>query len=125
VKTVNNNGNQFYIQGTTYTPQAVVDVTLNNAAEQIFRFGVIARSLWVKLTGSFAYTGVVIEVPDDSPGFVFSVYLDVYYLCPVGGTCAQPKTLVLKAKVAVVDADPATPTAGQRQVAILSWTTPG
>ena len=70
ITSVNNAGNLFYVQGTTYAPGAVVDITLNNAAEQVFRFGVVARSLWTKLTGSFSYTGVVIEVPDDSPGFV-------------------------------------------------------
>ena len=121
---MNNSGNQFYIQGTTYAPGAVVDVTLNNAAEQIFRFGVIARSVWIKETGSFSYPGVVIEVPDDSPGFVFSVYL-LAYICPGAGTCAASGTEVLRAKVAFVDADPVNPTAGQRQVSVLSWSPPG
>ncbi len=122
VTSVNNAGNQFYIQGTTYAPGAVVDVTLNNAAEQIFRFGVIARSVWIKETGSFSYSGVVIEVPDDSPGFVFSVYLTAY-VCPGAGTCSPAGTPASRAKVAFVDADPATPTAGQRQVIVLSWST--
>ena len=122
VTSVNNAGNQFYIQGTTYAPGAVVDVTLNNAAEQIFRFGVIARAVWIKETGSFSYGGVVIEVPDDSPGFVFSVYLTAY-VCPGAGTCSPAGTPASRAKVAFVDADPATPTAGQRQVIVLSWST--
>jgi hypothetical protein len=124
VSTVNYAGNQFYVQGTTYLPGAVVDVTLNNAAEQIFRFGVIARSVWVKETGSFGYTGVVIEVPDDSPGFVLNVYLTAY-VCRASSTCTPGGTAAVRAKVALVDADPATPTAGQRQMVILSWSTPG
>jgi hypothetical protein len=125
ITTVNNAGNLFYVQGTTYAPGAAVDITLNNAAEQVFRFGVVARSLWAKLTGSFSYTGVVIEVPDDSPGFVFSVYLAVY-TCPYvpAATCPVTGTPRLRAKVAFVDADPATPVAGRRQVVVLSWSTP-
>ena len=125
VKAVNNAGNQLYVQGTTYAPNAVLDITLNNAAEQVFRFGIVARSLWVKVTGSFSYAGVVIEVPDDSPGFVFTVYLSV---CPPPATSCLPGqgvVPVLRAKVAFVDADPTTPVPGQRQVAVLSWSTPG
>ncbi|HEY5249194.1 MAG TPA: hypothetical protein VIJ15_12185, partial [Dermatophilaceae bacterium] len=30
----------FYIQGTTYTPLAAIDLTLNNATQQVLRFGV-------------------------------------------------------------------------------------
>jgi Tfp pilus assembly protein PilX len=120
VMSVNNSGNQFYIQGTTYAPKGALDVTLNNAAEQIFRFGVVARSLWVKETGSFSYTGVVIEVPDDSPGFVFGVYLTAY-VCPGSGTCAPGGAPVARARVAYVDGDPTNPVAGARQVSVLSW----
>jgi Tfp pilus assembly protein PilX len=114
---------QFYVQGTTYAPRAVVDVTLNNATEQVFRFGVIARSLWVKLTGSFSFGGPVIEVPDDSPGFVFSVYLRVY-LCASPGPCATSGTPALRAKVAFIDANPSAPAPGKRQVSVLSWSSP-
>lgn len=115
--------NQFYVQGTTYAPHAALDITLNNAAEQVFRFGVVTRSLWVKLTGSFSYGGPVIEVPDDSPGFVFSVYLSVY-LCPSPGQCPTTGIPSLRAKVAFVDADPVSPLAGRRQVSVLSWSSP-
>ena len=120
VSSVNNSGNQFYVQGTTYAPNAVLDVTLNNAAEQIFRFGVVARSLWVKETGSFSYTGVVIEVPDDSPGFVFGVYLTAY-VCPSSPTCGPGGTPAGRARVAYVDGDPTSPVSGARQVSVLSW----
>jgi hypothetical protein len=123
ITSVNNAGNQFYVQGTTYAPKAVVDVTLNNVAEQVFRFGVIARSLWVKETGSFTFGGPVIEVPDDSPGFVFSVYLSAY-VCQGSGSCSPGGTPALRAKVAFVDADPVTPVAGNRQVVVLSWSHP-
>jgi len=120
VTTINNSGGLFYVQGTTYAPNAVLDMTLNNATEQVFRFGVIARSLWVKETGSFGYTGPVIEVPDDSPGFVLSVFLSAY-VCPKAATCAPSGTPALTAKVAIVDADPTTPAPGRRQISVLSW----
>ncbi|GAA4417762.1 hypothetical protein GCM10023148_15920 [Actinokineospora soli] len=123
VSTVNNNANEFYVQGTTYAPNGVLDVTLNNAAEQVFRFGVVARSVWVKLTGSFSYNGPVIEVPDDAPGFAFSVHLAVT-LCPTTATCAPAGTPALTARVAYIDADPVSPTPGRRQVAVLSWSSP-
>jgi len=126
VTSLNSAGNQLYVQGTTYAPNAALDITLNNAAEQVFRFGVVARALWVKETGSFTYGGVVIEVPDDSPGFVISVYLTAY-VCPGAGagTCSTSGSPRLRAKVAFVDADPATPDPGKRHVAVLSWSSPG
>ncbi|MET8848957.1 hypothetical protein [Amycolatopsis sp. NPDC004625] len=120
VTALNNSGNRFYVQGTTYAPKAVLDVTLNNATEPIFRFGVVARSLWVKETGSVTFTGAVIEVPDDSPGFVFGVYLSAY-VCPGAGTCAPGSTPVARARVAYVDGDPTNPVPGARQVSVLSW----
>jgi len=116
VKSDGSPSNQIYIQGTTYAPKAALDITLNNAAEQVFRFGVIGRSVWVKETGSFSYTGPVIEVPDDSPGFGFAVYLTAY-VCPNSSTCSATGSQRLRAKVALVDG--AAP--GQRQVVILSW----
>jgi Tfp pilus assembly protein PilX len=116
VKSDGSPNNQIYIQGTTYAPKAALDITLNNAAEQVFRFGVIGRAVWVKETGSFTYTGPVIEVPDDSPGFGFAVYLTAY-VCPNSSTCSASGTQQVRAKVALVDG--AAP--GQRQVVILSW----
>ncbi|HEY3465888.1 MAG TPA: hypothetical protein VGL47_12205 [Amycolatopsis sp.] len=120
VTSVNNSGNRFYVQGTTYAPKAALDMTLNNATEPIFRFGVIARSLWVKLTGSVTFSGPIIEVPDDSPGFVFGVYLSAY-VCPGAGTCAPSGTAAARARVAYVDGDPTNPVPGKRQVSVLSW----
>jgi hypothetical protein len=117
---INNNGNEFYVQGTTYAPAAVIDLTLNNAAEQVFRFGVAVRSLWVTITGSFSFSGPVIEVPDDSPGYGFSLYLTAY-VCPDSTTCAATGTPVTRARIALVDGDPVSPTPGRRQVVVLSW----
>jgi hypothetical protein len=124
VSTPNQSGNQFYVQGTTYTPKAALDITLNNAAEQVFRFGVVSRSLWIKETGSFSYGGVVIEVPDDSPGFVFSLYLSAY-ICSGAGPCSTGGAPLLRSKVALVDSNPMAPSPGHRQVTVLSWSRPG
>jgi hypothetical protein len=123
INTVNTSGNQFYVQGTTYAPKGVVDLTLNNVAEQVFRFGVVVRALWVKVTGSFSYSGPVIEVPDDAPGFAFGVFLTAY-VCPAAPTCDTTGAKALSARVAFVDADPGNPEPGERQVIVLSWSRP-
>jgi Tfp pilus assembly protein PilX len=73
----------FYVQGTTYTPIAPVDLTMSKAAQPIMRFGVISRSLWLTQTGAFSYPGPVIDIPDDTTGGIGTpiVYLTVY-VCP-------------------------------------------
>ncbi|GAB2822038.1 hypothetical protein [Lentzea nigeriaca] len=124
INLVNNSGNQFYVQGTTYAPLGVVDLTLNNAAEQVFRFGTIARAVWIKETGSFAYTGPVIEVPDDTPGFGVSAYLNAY-VCPKSTSCSATGTPALRSRVAMFDSDTGSPPVRRRKVAVLSWSTPG
>jgi hypothetical protein len=115
----------FYIQGTTYTPSAVIDLTLSTVTQQVLRFGVIARSLWVKETGSITYSGPVIEVPDDSPGLGPGgtiVYLNVY-VCPAAATCSSTTgKLGLKARVLIYDAS-GTPSPPGRQISIQSWAT--
>jgi len=110
------------VQGTTYAPTAAIDITLNNAAEQVFRFGVVSRTLFVKETGSTCYTGPVIEVPDDSPGYAFDALLNVF-VCDTA-PCGTTGTPNLKVKVAFVDANAATPISGQRQIVIESWEPP-
>ncbi|HEY0165438.1 MAG TPA: hypothetical protein VGB75_00220 [Jatrophihabitans sp.] len=114
---------RFYIQGTTYTPKAVIDLTLNNITSQVLRFGVVARSLWVKETGSITYNGPVIEVPDNSPGFGPGgtvVYLNVY-LCQAASSCtAATGKLSLRARVLIYDPT-ATPNPPARQITIQSW----
>ncbi|MEO6500431.1 MAG: hypothetical protein ABIQ09_00795, partial [Jatrophihabitantaceae bacterium] len=113
----------FYIQGTTYVPKAVIDLTLNNITSQVLRFGVVARSLWVKETGSITYSGPVIEVPDNSPGFGPGgtvVYLNVY-LCQAAPSCtAATGKLSLRARVLIYDPT-TTPNPPARQITIQSW----
>jgi hypothetical protein len=113
----------FYIQGTTYLPKAVIDLTLNNITAQVLRFGVISRSLWVKETGSISYSGPVIEIPDDSPGFGPGgtvVYLDVY-LCQGAATCSTATgRLSLRSRVLIYDPS-GTPSPPARQINVQSW----
>ena len=118
------NSTTLYIQGTTYTPLAKIDLSLNNIDESVFRFGVIARSLIVFETGSFDYPGAVIELPDNSPGFGFEttiVQLEVY-LCPgvTSGCTTGSGELTLDARVELFDEGGA-PGPPHRQISVLSW----
>jgi hypothetical protein len=120
------NSTSLYIQGTTYTPLAKIDLALNNIDESVFRFGVIARSLIVFETGSFSYPGAVIELPDNSPGFGFEttiVQLKVY-LCPgvPSGCTSGTGQLSLTARVKIFDAG-GTPS-NARKMSVLSWSHP-
>ncbi|MFC7495967.1 MULTISPECIES: hypothetical protein [unclassified Nocardioides] len=112
-----------YVQGTTYTPLASLDLALNNIAESVFRFGVIARSIKIFETGSFAYPGYVIDLPNNSPGWGFDVtfvQLKVY-LCPSSSTCS-PSTgsPALTSRVQLRDPS-GEPEPTKRQVSVLSW----
>ncbi|MDT5202648.1 MAG: hypothetical protein QOH34_4170, partial [Mycobacterium sp.] len=113
----------FYIQGTTYVPSAVIDLTLSNITSQVLRFGVIARSLWVKETGAISYVGPVIEVPDNSPGFGPGgtvIYLNVY-VCAAAATCST-STGVLRLRVRAYIFDPSgSPGPPGRQITVQSW----
>ena len=120
------NATNFYIQGTSYVPTGKITLNLNNIAESVFRFGVIARSLRVIETGSFEYPGAVIELPDNSPGFGFDttiVQLKVY-LCPgVTSGCTPSGTPALQARVLLKDQG-ASPSSANRKISILSWSHP-
>jgi hypothetical protein len=113
---------RFYIQGTTYMPLAHIDLTLNNPTAQVLRFGVVARSLSIKETGSISYNGPVIEIPDNSPGLGIGstiIYLTVYD-CPGVSTCSSSGRLRLRSRVLVFDPT-GTPVAGSRTMNIQSW----
>jgi hypothetical protein len=114
---------RFYVQGTTYVPIAVIDLTLNSITAQVLRFGVISRSLWVKETGSITYSGPVIEIPDNSPGYGPGgtvVYLEVY-VCQAASTCSTATgKLGLRARVLIYDPT-STPNPPARRITIQSW----
>ncbi|MDT5023866.1 MAG: hypothetical protein QOE61_292 [Micromonosporaceae bacterium] len=113
--------NSFYVQGTTYVPSAVLDISLNNTTQQVFRYGVIARSLYLSPTGSADLTNPVIEVPDDSPAYALRtvVNLDVY-ICPGADTCSATGTARLRAKVGISDPG-GPPVAGKREITVYTW----
>ncbi|WP_067429593.1 hypothetical protein [Nocardioides jensenii] len=117
------NTTTLYIQGTSYAPLASIDLALNNIAESVFRFGVIARSLKIFETGSFDYPGWVIELPENSPGFGIEttmVRLEVY-LCPgVATGCTPSGSPDLTTRVKIFDQG-GTPGPPHRQISVLSW----
>ncbi|GAA2330597.1 hypothetical protein GCM10010170_008650 [Dactylosporangium salmoneum] len=120
IKTENSPNSRLYIQGTTYVPKAALDVQLNNLTGQVFRYGVISRSLFMTPTGSADLTGPVIEVPDDSPGYGLRTVVNLtVYICAGTAVCAADK-VKLQATVGLVDRSGA-PSPGKREVTIYNW----
>lgn len=111
---------RFYVQGTVYTPKAAVDLTMDNDTQQALRFGVISRTLWVKQTASFSFTGPVLSVPDYTSGGNGApiVFLTVF-LCPATTTssCSTDATAItsLRAKAMISGSKSPSP------ISILSW----
>ena len=110
----------FYIQGTTYTPIAAIDLTLTNVTQQVLRFGVVSRSLWTRHVAAFSYTGPAIEIPDDTAGTDGNpIVLLTVYVCPAitTSTCStnSAKITALRTKVLIDDSPP------PRRMTILSW----
>jgi hypothetical protein len=123
-----NSSTRFYVQGTTYVPYAALDIQVTNASGQVFRSGLIARSLRIKVTASTSFTGPVIEVPDDSPG-LGPAAVDVYftaYMCPYGQSCSgvtvgNPPWKLVGTAQASFDDGGGVPSPGHRKVTIGSW----
>ncbi|MGY1728815.1 hypothetical protein ACI79J_17760 [Geodermatophilus sp. SYSU D01062] len=89
ISTTESFSGKFYIQGTTYAPLAAIDISLSSVSEQVMRFGVISRTLAVKETGGFSYTGAVIEVRAGSGfGFQGTVVDLAVYVCEGNSTCS-------------------------------------
>jgi hypothetical protein len=110
-----------YVEGMMYTPISVVDVTLSSATSQFLRFGVVSRALFLTTTGSLSYTGPLIYLPDNSPGYgVGGSIVDLQvYVCPGQSTCSSSGHLQLTARVLVYDPNP--PVVDHREMTILSW----
>lgn len=122
---------RFYLQGAIYAPRAALNIHLTNVAGQVIRAGVVARALAVTVTASADYTGPLIEVPDDSLGFVanpLSVYFTAY-VCPDGANCSgvsppdAPWRSAGQANATFTDTN-ITPVAGSRVVTVKSWQIP-
>jgi hypothetical protein len=115
---------QLYIEGTTYLPYDWVDVNINNASGQVFRFGIISRKLTLFSTGSANMSNPVIEVPD----LVFTgpirtvLYLKVF-VCTGTTSCSTSGTPQLQVKVGIGDPD-GTVHPGNRPVTVYDWSAP-
>jgi hypothetical protein len=122
-------GNQlsFYITGTVYAPLAAIDIGLTNTSGQVFRSGLIARSVRMGVSSSSSYSTPIIDVPDDSlgPGDLV-VYLTAYR-CPESASCTgvtpgtAPWVVAGKAQVKYADNGVYPPVAGNRSVTVQAW----
>jgi hypothetical protein len=116
LQTYNDPNPALTIYGTTYVPNAVIDLYLNNNTVQVFRWGLVTRSLLIGSTGSSSLASAVIDVPDDAPA-AFALpnimFLDVF-VCPGQSTCDTSGTVRLRAKVQLSATTPTT-------VTVLSW----
>jgi hypothetical protein len=123
VSTTTSYSGHFYIQGTTYTPLAPIDISLSNITEQVLRFGVVSRVLVVKETGSISYDGPVIEIPDDSLGYGPGgtvVFLTVH-VCRETNSCGPGAGReALRVRAYIKDAGALGPADG-REVVVQSW----
>ena len=112
---------RLYVQGTTYVPRAKLDISLNNLTGQVFRYGVVARSLYLNPTGSASLSNPVIEVPDESPSYGRRTVINLtVYVCPGSSTCSTSGQLRLRVKVGVIDPT-GTAVAGQREITVYNW----
>ena len=117
-------------------PLAAVDVTLNNVSEQVFKFGVVVRTVKVAISGNSSFTGAVFAVPDYAAAYAavdpLRAHLHVY-VCdlaactapgPVSGSWSPPAgsgwVRRLSAQVRVSHAV-YPPTPGDRDVDVLTW----
>ncbi|MDQ6524552.1 hypothetical protein RB608_13120 [Nocardioides sp. LHD-245] len=115
---------EVYLQGTTYVPLGRIYLEVANTDFQVFRWGVIARSLYANLNGAYKETGALIELPDNTPGMGINgtlVQLKVY-VCPASGSCSDdPDRLALKVRAQIWDKDGDPATSADREVTVLSW----
>jgi len=104
--------------GTTYAPKAAIELQLNNRTNQVFRWGLLARVIRVRSTGSANLASAVVDVPDDAPApFALPSQRYLYvYVCPGSATCSTSGKLRLRASVMLSPTAPKT-------VTVTSWST--
>ncbi len=122
---------RFHLQGTAYAPRAMLDLQLTNASAQVFRVGLIIRTLKIQITASAALANKpMIDVPPIAPAGA-AVPLEVYfraYVCPPGQSMAcsanpapaAPWRLSGTARARYENLGGATPSYGK--VTVLGWT---
>jgi hypothetical protein len=126
---ITTSGNQlsFYITGTVYAPLAALDIGLTNTSGQVFRSGLIARSVRMGVSSSSTYSLPIIDVPDDSFGPVDLVVYLTAYRCPDGEVCtgvappSSPWVVAGKARVRYDDGGVYPPVPGARSVTVQAW----
>jgi hypothetical protein len=116
-----------YLQGTSYAPLANFDVTLNNVTGQVFKSGIVARSLTFAVTPSASFNGPVIEIPDETgSGVKLDVYLAAYVCTGTAASCssAPPPSAawrrVGRSSISLFSVYPV-PSNGARSVTVSSW----
>jgi hypothetical protein len=122
----NPNLHDLHIWGTTYTPNSVLNIFMNNTGTVVFRSGLVAWRANIDINPN-GYSGPVIEVPSQTPS-----YTDVYFtgwVCKTG-SCSSPAgtatgwTKATTARVRLDDgANVGAPSPGSRAVTVYSWTT--
>lgn len=101
------------VQGTTYAPEAFIDIVLNNKSQKAFYWGLIAWAISFTGTGAADVSNGLVDVPDQATNptpAVNAMYLDVY-VCPASSACSTSGRLGLRAKVQVTGST----------VNVLSW----
>lgn len=105
--------------GTVYTPRNRLDLDVKNHSDQLGRYGMVVRSLVIKVNPDEP----IVALPAETPAV--DVYLRAY-ACP-SGSCTgaesgwgAPKGT---ARVSYVDPVLGSPDAGHRAVVVHSWTT--
>jgi hypothetical protein len=115
ISTGNSPKSTLTVQGTTYVPKGVIDVTLNNNTKKIFYWGLISWAVEFSGTGSADVANAIVDVPDTAPDptpVSQTVYLTVY-VCIGASSCNTTGTVQLKARVKFE--------AGTRAATVLSW----
>jgi hypothetical protein len=116
---------ELYFQGTAYVPKARLDIRLVGVTGQVFRAGLVARSVSLNVSPSNGYEGPLIELPDNNfAPTPLRVYLTAWS-CPAGGCASPPSTgngwqAVGRTLVQYTDLN-FVPVAGQRGVEVKSW----
>jgi hypothetical protein len=115
ISTGNSPKSTLTVQGTTYVPKGVVDVTLNNNTRKIFYWGLISWAIEFAGTGSADVTNAIVDVPDTAPDPTPSSQIEylTVYVCP-GQTsgCSTSGQLQLRVKVKIET---------DKSVTVLSW----
>jgi hypothetical protein len=115
ISTGNSPKSTLTVQGTTYVPKGVVDVTLNNNTKKIFYWGLISWAIEFAGTGSADVTNAIVDVPDTAPDPTPSSQIEylTVYVCP-GQTsgCSTSGQLQLRVKVKIET---------DKSVTVLSW----